>query len=243
MGSVGSHRSELYHHINMKFLVAFSAIAAMAYAEADPYYAYGLGYAHHGYALGLKSAPCVNAANVPVPCAAGYAGHYIHAYGKRDAEAKAEADPYYGYGYHGLGYHGLGYAGLGYAGLGYHGLGYHAYGKREADADAEADAAVLYSGYGYPSYGYAGLGYAGLGYAGLGYAGLGYAHHGVVAAPAVVAAAPAVVAPVATVHNAVLGTAALPNPVHAVAHTGYGAVVPSSHIGVCTNYLGEQVSC
>merc|ERR1712105_53725 len=53
--------------INMKFLVAFSAIAAMAYAEADPYYAYGLGYAHHGYALGLKSAPCVNAANVPVP--------------------------------------------------------------------------------------------------------------------------------------------------------------------------------
>merc|ERR1712010_165949 len=228
MGSVGSHRSELYHHINMKFLVAFSAIAAMAYAEADPYYAYGLGYAHHGYALGLKSAPCVNAANVPVPCAAGYAGHYIHAYGKRDAEAKAEADPYYGYGYHGLGY-----AGLGYPGLGYHGLGYHAYGKREADADAEADAAVLYSGYGYPSYGYAGLGYAGL----------GYAHHGVVAAPAVVAAAPAVVAPVATVHNAVLGTAALPNPVHAVAHTGYGAVVHSSHIGVCTNYLGEQVSC
>merc|ERR1711934_82548 len=154
----------------------------MAYAEADPYYAYGLGYAHHGYALGLKSAPCVNAANVPVPCAAGYAGHYLHAYGKRDAEAKAEADPYYGYGYHGLGY----------AGLGYHGLGYHAYGKREADADAEADAAVLYSGYGYPSYGYAGLGYAGL----------GYAHHGVVSAPAVVAAAPAVVAPVATVHNA-----------------------------------------
>merc|ERR1712105_399443 len=121
--------------INMKFLVAFSAIAAMAYAEADPYYAYGLGYAHHGYALGLKSAPCVNAANVPVPCAAGYAGHYLHAYGKRDAEAKAEADPYYGYGYHGLGYAGLGYRGLGYAGLGYAGLGYH------------------------------GLGYAGLGYA------------------------------------------------------------------------------
>merc|ERR1712179_153338 len=255
-----------------KFLVAFSAIAAMAYAEADPYFgygyagAYGLGYAH----LGLKSAPCVNAANVPVPCAAGY-----HVIGKRDAEAKAEAEPYYGYGYSRLGYAGLGYRGLGYHGLhtygkrdaeaepyyahGYAGLGHAVVAtpaglvhsshvglctnylgasvpckkKREADADAEADAAVLYSGYGYPSYGYAGLGYAGL----------GYAHHGVVAAPAVVAAAPAVVAPVATVHNAVLGTAALPNPVHAVAHTGYGAVVHSSHIGVCTNYLGEQVSC
>merc|ERR1712105_66120 len=79
--------------INMKFLVAFSAIAAMAYAEADPYYAYGLGYAHHGYALGLKSAPCVNAANVPVPCAAGYAGHYLHAYGKRDAELRLRLIP------------------------------------------------------------------------------------------------------------------------------------------------------
>merc|ERR1711890_120182 len=104
--------------------------------------------------------------------------------------------------------------------------GYLHYGKREADADAEADAAVLYSGYGYPAYGYAGLGYHGLGYAGLGYA-----------APAVVAAAPA-----AVVHNAVLGTADLPNPVHAVAHT-YLGTVHSSHVGVCTNYLGEQVSC
>merc|ERR1712115_122149 len=164
---------------NMKFLVAFSAIVAMAYAEADPFYGYGyagtygLGYHGLGY-LGLKSAPCVNAANVPVPCAAGY----LH------------------------------------------------YGKREADA--EADAAVLYSGFGYPAYGYAGLGYAGLGYA----------------APAVVAAAPAVVAaaPAAVVQNAVLGTADLPNPVHAVAHTLLGTV-HSSHIGVCTNYLGEQVDC
>merc|ERR1712126_617362 len=101
---------------NMKFLVAFSAIVAMAYAEADPYYgygyagAYGLGYHGLGY-VGLKSAPCVNAANVPVPCA--------------------------------------------------HGLGLVHYGKREA----EAEAAVLFAGFGYPAYGYAGLGYAGLGYA------------------------------------------------------------------------------
>merc|ERR1712215_86036 len=165
---------------NMKFLVAFSAIVAMAYAEADPFYgygyagAYGLGYHGLGY-IGLKSAPCVNAANVPVPCAA---GGYLH------------------------------------------------YGKREADA--KADAAVLYSGFGYPAYGYAGPGYAGLGYA----------------APAVVAAAPAAVAaaPAAVVQNAVLGTADLPNPVHAVAHTLLGTV-HSSHIGVCTNYLGEQVDC
>merc|ERR1712236_171549 len=164
---------------NMKFLVAFSAIVAMAYAEADPFYgygyagAYGLGYHGLGY-VGLKSAPCVNAANIPVPCA--------------------------------------------------HGVGLVHYGKREAEAEAD----VLYSGFGYPAYGYAGLGYAGLGYA----------------APAVVAAAPAVVAaaPAAVVQNAVLGTADLPNPVHAVAHTLLGTV-HSSHIGVCTNYLGEQVDC
>merc|ERR1719481_410056 len=160
----------------MKFLVAFSAIVAMAYAEADPFYGYGYAGAYGLGFVGLKSAPCVNAANVPVPCA--------------------------------------------------HGLGLVHYGKREADA--EADAAVLYSGFGYPAYGYAGLGYAGLGYA----------------APAVVAAAPAVVAaaPAAVVQNAVLGTEDLPNPVHAVAHTLLGTV-HSSHIGVCTNYLGEQVDC
>merc|ERR1712112_535913 len=87
----------------------FSAVVAMVYAEADPYLlgygGYGLGYAglgHRGYAgIGLKSAPCVNAANVPVPCAAGLGLHY----GKREAEA----EPFYGYGYAGLGYAGLGY--------------------------------------------------------------------------------------------------------------------------------------
>merc|ERR1712243_87322 len=42
-----------------------------------------------------------------------------------------------------------------------------------AAAEADADAALLYGGYGYG----AGLGYAGLGYgAGLGYAGLGYGY-------------------------------------------------------------------
>merc|ERR1712055_1088726 len=82
----------------MKFLVALSALVACAVAEAEPQYlgyagyaGYGLGYAGYGYA-GLKSAPCVNAANIPVPC-----------HGKRSAEA----EPQY------LGY--AGYAGYGYA--------------------------------------------------------------------------------------------------------------------------------
>merc|ERR1712193_432823 len=45
----------------------------------------------------------------------------------------------------------------------------------EPEAKADADAALLYGGYGYTGLGYAGPGYAGLGYAGLGYTGLGYA--------------------------------------------------------------------
>merc|ERR1712055_1147751 len=78
--------------IIMKFLVVASALVAAISAEADPALLYA-GYAGYAgvplaYGLGLKSAPCVNAANVPVPCAAGY-GH-VH-FGKRDADA--EADP------------------------------------------------------------------------------------------------------------------------------------------------------
>merc|ERR1711872_142059 len=139
----------------------------------------GLGYAGIGYAAPIavaKSAPCVNAANIPVPCngAALIAGRIW----KREAEAEPEADPaYLAVGY-GLGYStlGLGYTGLGYAAP----LAYSGYAaspliagriwKREAEA--EADPAYLAAGYGL---GYAGLGYAGLGYAGLGYSTLGYA--------------------------------------------------------------------
>merc|ERR1711982_136650 len=139
-----------------------SALVAGICAEADPALLYA-GYAGYpyalGYGVGLKSAPCVNAANVPVPCAAGYA-HYI---GKREAEAEADPAllyaPYFG---------------------GYYG---HYYGKRDADADP----ALLYAGYaGYP-------------------------------------------------YAAAYG--AFP---HAVAATAAG-LVHSSHVGLCTNYLGAAV--
>merc|ERR1712180_335383 len=52
-----------------------------AEAEAEPWLGYGLG----AWGLGIKSAPCVNAANIPVPCRGIW---------KREAEA----EPWLGYG-------------------------------------------------------------------------------------------------------------------------------------------------
>merc|ERR1712106_984858 len=245
------------HHHKMKFLVVISALVAAAYAEAEAdadavygaygyagglYGAYGYGaglYGAHGYGAGLygahgysalKSAPCVNAANVPVACA-------------------GPTYPVAGYPY-----------------------AAHYYGKRDADADAEADAALLYgsyaaypSAYGYGAYPYAGhaaVGYAGhaaVGYAAAGYAGIPNPVHAVAATPfglthssnvglctnylgaavscgrkkreAYAAHGTAVVAT-----NNVLG--------HAVATGPYGlGAIHSSHVGVCTNYLGAQVPC
>merc|ERR1712168_672769 len=71
--------------INMKAFVAM--LATVAAAAAEPW----LGYGYAGLPLIYgKSAPCVNAANQPVPCAAGHL--YL---GKREAEA----EPWLGYGY------------------------------------------------------------------------------------------------------------------------------------------------
>eukprot|EP00091_Calanus_sinicus_P022368 TRINITY_DN706_c0_g1_i11.p2 TRINITY_DN706_c0_g1~~TRINITY_DN706_c0_g1_i11.p2 ORF type:complete len:176 (+),score=46.56 TRINITY_DN706_c0_g1_i11:184-711(+) len=137
----------------MQFLVVASALVAAVSAEAQ---FFGYPYAAHvGYGVGLKSAPCVNAANVPVPCAAGYG--YAHI-GKREAEA--EADPallYAGYAPYAYGVpfgsstgldpitQGLDASTQGYAPYAH--FGYAHYGKR----DAEADPALLYAGYaGYP---------------------------------------------------------------------------------------------
>merc|ERR1712117_615487 len=82
-------------------------------------------------------------------------------YGKRSADAEAEADPALLYGAYGYGlpyaYGAYPYA-YGLAGevaaptaSGYLNL----YGKRSADADAEADPALLYGAYGYGAYPYA----------------------------------------------------------------------------------------
>merc|ERR1712083_900876 len=81
-------------------------------------------------------------------------------YGKREADAEAEAKPYYPYGVRHLTYGGY----LGHHGLGYSFGGY--YGKREADAEAKP-----YYPYGVGHVTYGGyLGHHGLGYS-LGYYG------------------------------------------------------------------------
>merc|ERR1712198_530419 len=73
-------------HSIMRFFILASALVAAAYADADPALVYGAyGYAGLPIAVG-KSAPCVNAANVPVPCADGYVAG-VHYLGKRDADA------------------------------------------------------------------------------------------------------------------------------------------------------------
>merc|ERR1712193_524791 len=73
MGISWIFESELYQYLKMKFFATASALIAAVSGQWVAPYAHGI--------VGLKSAPCVNAANIPVPCAAGFA------YGKRDADA------------------------------------------------------------------------------------------------------------------------------------------------------------
>merc|ERR1712003_391141 len=156
----------------MKFFVAACLVAAAfaepeAKADADAallYGAYGYagyaGYAGYPYAL-------VYSGYAGYPYAYGaYGAHYI---GKREAEAEPEADPALLYGAYGYtGYAGYPYAGLSaYAGYPYaaaygaypyaYGAYGHYLGKRSADAEPEADAALLYGAYGYAGYPYAGV--------------------------------------------------------------------------------------
>merc|ERR1712024_223869 len=155
------------HHLGtiiMKFLLLIAAIASVrAEAEANPAFTYATGYLPYAYGapLAYAHAPLVYTAAA-------------------EAEADPEADPWvfyrtYGYWPHGYGHLAYSYAPYAYAGhYGYYGLGHH-YGyygrkKREATAEADADASpeadpwLLYGGY----YGH-GLAYGG-------YYGYGYHH-------------------------------------------------------------------
>merc|ERR1719228_837154 len=146
--------------IKIAFVVCFAAyVAAEAEAEADPALLYG-GYAGLGYA-GLGYAGLGYGYGLAAPVATGYGvsnvANTVGIAGVAPAALPAVAG---------------GYAGAGRYVANSAGVVHVA--KREADAEPEAnaDAGLLYGGYGYGL----GLGYAGLGYAGLGYAGLGYGY-------------------------------------------------------------------
>merc|ERR1712098_224472 len=171
----------------MKFLLVLSLVAATQ-AEADPAFAYGFGGHFLPYAVHhapIVHAPvvythhtgCTNNAGALVPCSVDRKKREADA--EPEAEADAEADPWVYYSTHGywpVGYsHYAHYAPLAYSGhhYGYYGLGHLLgyYGKRSAEAeaeaapeaDAEADPWLLY-----------GLGYGGHVYGG--HYGYGYHH-------------------------------------------------------------------
>merc|ERR1712179_137214 len=230
MGTVFPRQSD-----NMKFF-AVLALAAVAFAEpeadakADPallYGAYGYGLPYAGVYGGYRTYGAYGA----------YAGGYGY-YGKRSADAEpeaaadAEADPallYGAYGY-GLPYSSV-YRSYGAYPYGYRTYGaypYAYYGKRSADAEPEADPALLYT-------------WANV----VSPLTTAYTH---VAAPLTTAYTHSVAAPVRTVVPQV-ATYTVPAvstvhkaPAHGVAAT-YAGLVHSSHVGVCLNNVGVQVPC
>merc|ERR1711955_89254 len=191
------------HHLGtiiMKFLLLIAAIASV-HAEADPAFTYATGY-HLPYAYGAPltytaAAGCQNEAGAVVPCAHGGVVPFgvpvaaapaaaeepavEEARKKREAEAEAEADPeaeadawyfYRTHGYWPVGYGHLAYSYAPYAYAGHY--GYYGRKKREATAEADAEASpeadpwLLYGGYGLPYGGYYGYGYHHAPYAYLG---------------------------------------------------------------------------
>merc|ERR1711863_127215 len=273
--------------LNMKAFVIVALVAAVA-GEADPYTIGQVlaGQTNGGvltsttYHGGVKVAgfPYTNVAAVPHTYTYGYPYAY---YGKREAEAEPEpwtvgqiaagahvAEAIKDGRPHNVGVitnaaiapvaatH-VAYAGYPYA---YSGYPYAYYGKREAEAEPEADPALVYSTglVGYPyAVGAHAVTYAGAPHA-VAYTPFGVTHSSNVgictntlgavvpcrrkreADPALVYAGVGAVPytygvlPYAGVH----GT----NPVHAVAHTAAG-LTHSSNVGICTNYVGAVVPC
>merc|ERR1711944_180947 len=143
----------------MNRFIVFSALLAVAAAEAEPWYGlYGYGYKPVITSVGALttySNGAVTPTNTPAVAAAtashlatkfGAYAPVIHPLGKRSAEA--EAEPWYGLYGHGL----YGYAGLHpyTAGLGCHnayGAPVPCAGRKKREAEAEADPYLYYPAY------------------------------------------------------------------------------------------------
>merc|ERR1719500_868181 len=151
--TVGSNPSLEFKMMSKLLVVACAAVAVSAEADAGVF----------GYAPALLNAyPNWPGVSTPYSQSTCYGCRPGYAYGKRSADAEAEADPallYGAYGYAGLPYAAYGAYPYAYPTAAY-GLagevaaptasGYlNLYGKRSADAEAEADPALLYGAYGY----------------------------------------------------------------------------------------------
>merc|ERR1712241_1246919 len=167
-------------HKMMKFAL-FACLAAVAMADPEPWTVYGR---YGGYAAGY---PSTYGYGVPHSYGYPYSTYSHGVYGKREAEAEPKADAQYLTTYR-AGYSPVAYSNFGYNypstyGYGLRNFGYSrfGYGKREAEAEPEADAqylttyragyptAVAYSNYGYncpTTYGYGprNFGYSWFGY-------------------------------------------------------------------------------
>merc|ERR1711936_197948 len=206
---------------------------AAADAEADPALLYGA----YGYGLPYSS---VYRSYGAYPYGYRTYGAYPYTYyGKRSAdaepEADAEADPALLYGAYG---YGLPYSGVyrsygaypyGYRTYGAYPYSYGYYGKRSADAEPEADPALLYTTPNVASP-----------------LTTAYTH---VAAPLTTAYTHSVATPVVKTVVPQVATYTVPAvatvgkaPAHGVAAT-YAGLVHSSHVGVCLNNVGVQVPC
>merc|ERR1712179_800817 len=239
MGTVFPRQSD-----NMKFF-AVLALAAVAFAEpeadakADPAVLYG------AYGTGLPYASVYGGYRTY----GGYGAYPYGYYGKRSADAEpeaaadAEADPALLYGAYG---YGLPYSSV-YRSYGAYPYGYrtygaypYAYGKRSADAEPEADPALLYTTSNVVSplttaYTHVAAPLT-----------TAYTH---VAAPLTTAYTHSVATPVVKTVVPQVATYPVPAvatvakaPAHGVAAT-YAGLVHSSHVGVCLNNVGVQVPC
>merc|ERR1712051_878519 len=261
--------------LNMKAFVIVALVAAVA-GEADPYTIGQVlaGQTNGGvltsttYHGGVKVAgfPYTKVAAVPHTYTYGYPYAY---YGKREAEAEPEpwtvgqiaAGAHVAEAIKDGRPHNVGViTNAAIAPIAATHVAYACYGKREAEAEPEADPALVYSTglVGYPyAVGAHAVTYAGAPHA-VAYTPFGVTHSSNVgictnnlgavvpcrrkreADPALVYAGVGAVPytygvpPYAGVH----GT----NPVHAVAHTAAG-LTHSSNVGICTNYVGAVVPC
>merc|ERR1712079_887646 len=131
MGTVLAEQSKQETAMKL-FVVLALAAAAVAEPEADPYLYSGV-YGGYGYpyTAGVYS-------GYPVTGYTGYTYPYVHAIGKREADAEPEADPALVYSSLYTPYTAGVYSG--YPVTGYTGYTYpyvHAIGKREAEAEPE----------------------------------------------------------------------------------------------------------